>query len=90
MDNLKNYQICHDLITYFATLIFPKKSYLGLIFRNGGSIKINLSLSLIIMRSVSSTPQHKILLCWYAMLSCRPASFMQIWQTMDENNARTL
>ena len=25
MDNLKRYQICHDLITYFATLIFPKK-----------------------------------------------------------------
>ena len=38
MDNLKRYQICHHLITYFATLIFPKKSYLGLIFRNGGSI----------------------------------------------------
>ena len=37
MDNLKRYQICHHLITYFATLIFPKKSYLGLIFRNGGS-----------------------------------------------------
>ena len=42
MDNLKRYQICHHLITYFATLIFPKKSYLGLIFRNGGSIKISM------------------------------------------------
>ena len=53
MDNLKRYQICHDLITYFATLIFPKKSYLGLIFRNGGSIIImliitHLSLSLFV------------------------------------------
>ena len=38
MDNIKRYQICHRLITYFATLIFPKKSYLCLIFRNGGSI----------------------------------------------------
>ena len=37
MDNLKRYQICHHLITYFATLILPKKSYLGLIFRNRGS-----------------------------------------------------
>ena len=25
MDNLKLYQICHNLITYFATLISPKK-----------------------------------------------------------------
>ena len=40
MNNLKRYQIYHDLITYFATLIFPKKIYLGLIFRNGGSILI--------------------------------------------------
>ena len=39
MDNLKIYQICHNLITYFATLISPKKSHLGLIFRTGGSIK---------------------------------------------------
>ena len=38
MDNLKKYQICHDLITFFATLISPKKSQLGLIFRTGGSI----------------------------------------------------
>ena len=38
MDNLKRYQIYHDLITFFAILIFQKKSYLGLIFRNGGSI----------------------------------------------------
>ena len=38
MDNLKRYHICHDLITYFATLIFSKKSQLGLIFRTGGSI----------------------------------------------------
>ena len=37
MYNLKIYQICHDLIAYFATLIFPKKSQLGLIFRTGGS-----------------------------------------------------
>ena len=37
MDNLKIYQICHNLITYFATLISPKKSHLGLIFRTGGS-----------------------------------------------------
>ena len=40
MDNLKRYQICHDLITYFATLISPKKSQLGLIFRTGGSISV--------------------------------------------------
>ena len=39
MDNLKRYQICHHLITYFATLIFPKKNYLDLKFRNGGSSK---------------------------------------------------
>ena len=38
MDNLKIYQICHHLITYLATLIFPKKSLLGPIFRTGGSI----------------------------------------------------
>ena len=38
MDNLKIYQICHHLITYFATLISPKKSQLGPIFRTGGSI----------------------------------------------------
>ena len=38
MYNLKIYQICHDLIAYFATLTPPKKSQLGLIFRTGGSI----------------------------------------------------
>ena len=38
MNNLKIYQICHDLIDYFATLTSPKKSYLGPIFRTGGSI----------------------------------------------------
>ena len=38
MDNLKIYQICHDLIDYFATLTSPKKSYLGPIFRTGGSM----------------------------------------------------
>ena len=38
MDNLRRYQICHDLITYFAALIFPKKSQLDLIFRGGGRI----------------------------------------------------
>ena len=37
MDNLKIYQICHNLIDYFATLTSPKKSYLGPIFRTGGS-----------------------------------------------------
>ena len=39
MDNLKIYQICHDLIDYFATLTSPKKSHLGPIFRTGGSTK---------------------------------------------------
>ena len=39
MDNLKKYQIYHDLIDYFTTLTSPKKSYLGPIFRTGGSIK---------------------------------------------------
>ena len=39
MDNLNIYQICHHLITYFATLISPEKSQLGPIFRTGGSIK---------------------------------------------------
>ena len=39
MDNLKIYQLCHDLIDYFATLTSPKKSYLGPIFRTGGSKK---------------------------------------------------
>ena len=38
MDNLKIYKICHHLITYFATLISPKTSQLGPIFRTGGSI----------------------------------------------------
>ena len=38
MYNLKIYQICHDLIAYFATLTSPKKSQLGLIFRTGCSI----------------------------------------------------
>ena len=37
MYNLKIYQICHDLIAYFATLTSPKKSQLGLIFRTRGS-----------------------------------------------------
>ena len=37
MDDLKIYQICHDLINYFATLTSPKKSHLGLILKNGGS-----------------------------------------------------
>ena len=38
MDNLKIYQICHHLITYFAILISQKKSQLDPIFRTGGSI----------------------------------------------------
>ena len=38
MDNLKIYQICHDLIDYFVTLTSPKKSHLYPIFRIGGSI----------------------------------------------------
>ena len=37
MYNLKIYQICNDLIAYFATLTSPEKSQLGLIFRTGGS-----------------------------------------------------
>ena len=40
MNNLKIYQIYHDLIDYFATLTSPKKSHLGPIFMNGGSIKL--------------------------------------------------
>ena len=40
MDNLKIYQICHHLITYFATLISPKKCQLGPIFRTGGIISV--------------------------------------------------
>ena len=46
MDNLKIYQICHHLITYFTTLISPKKSQLGPIFRTRGSIKLEKKLSL--------------------------------------------
>ena len=38
MDNLKIYQICHDLIGYFVTLTSPKKSHLGPIFRTRGSM----------------------------------------------------
>ena len=38
MYNLKIYQICHDLIAYFATVTSPKKSQLSLIFRTGGSL----------------------------------------------------
>ena len=43
MDNLKIYQICPNLIDYFVTLTSPKKSYLGPIFRTGGSIIISYS-----------------------------------------------
>ena len=43
MDNLKIYQICHDLIDYFVTLTSPKKSYLGPIFRTGGSNIFNIT-----------------------------------------------
>ena len=39
MDNLKIYQICHDLIDYFTTLT-SKKSHLGPIFRTGVSINL--------------------------------------------------
>ena len=38
MTNIKIYQICHNLIAYFATFTSPKKSQLGLIFMTGGSI----------------------------------------------------
>ena len=31
MDNLKRYQICHDLMTYFATVISKKKSIMSYI-----------------------------------------------------------
>ena len=41
MTDLKIYQICHNLITYFVTLTSPKKSHLGLIFRTGGSMLLN-------------------------------------------------
>ena len=37
IDSLKIYQICHDLIDYFATLTSPENSHLGPIFRTGGS-----------------------------------------------------
>ena len=39
MDNVKIYQICYHLITYFAILISLKRSQLDPIFRTGGSIK---------------------------------------------------
>ena len=35
--------VCRDLITYFETLISPKKSQLDLIFRTGGSSQDHLS-----------------------------------------------
>ena len=38
MTNLKIFQICHNLITYFVTLTSQKKSQLNLIFRTGGSV----------------------------------------------------
>ena len=41
MDNLKIYQISHDLIDYFATLTSPKKSDLSPIFRTGDSTIFN-------------------------------------------------
>ena len=44
MNNLKIYQICHDLIDYLVTLTSPKKSYLGHIFRTGGSIFVILGI----------------------------------------------
>ena len=42
MGYLKIYQICHDLIDYFATLTSQKKSHLGPIFRTGGSRLVKL------------------------------------------------
>ena len=42
MDNLKIYQICHDLMTYFTTLTSPEKSQLDNIFRTRGSIEITI------------------------------------------------
>ena len=59
MYNLKIYQICHDLIVYFATLTSPKKSQLGIIFRTGGSINYFLSFYLTIY----------LLLCYIYKLS---------------------
>ena len=57
IDNLKRYQICHDLITYFATLISPKQSQLGLIFRTGCSSNIILFPSLLIITtSIANQP----------------------------------
>ena len=39
MDDIKIYQIYHNLITYFTTLTFPKKCQLGFIFRIKCSIR---------------------------------------------------
>ena len=41
MYNLKVYEICHDLIAYFATLTSPKKSQLGLILGPGVVISLD-------------------------------------------------
>ena len=38
MDNIRIYQICHNLIVYFETLISPKKSQLNPIFKTGGVV----------------------------------------------------
>ena len=59
MDNLKIYQICHHLIDYFATLTSPKKSYLGPIFRTGGSMWENDLFWLISVSSLSTLSQNK-------------------------------
>ena len=40
MNNLKIYQICHHLITYFATLISQKKTQLNPILRTRSSTYI--------------------------------------------------
>ena len=50
MYNLKIYQICHDLIAYFATLTSPKKSQLSLIFRTEGSILLWITAEKIILQ----------------------------------------
>ena len=64
MDDLKIYQICHHSITYFATLISPKKCQLGPIFRTGGSIKLLLLVFPLVTKCLGEFGLGQI--CWWS------------------------
>ena len=61
MNYIKIYQICHDLIVYFAILTSPKKNQLGLIFRTGDSI-LQVVFYIEILERVGLTHNTKVML----------------------------